>query len=147
MCLCHPYFISVSPLEYPGEVSVFGRFMKNYSICLCVYRVSLCLLNSSFCVRCPLRWCEMRVRVCEYISWRLILILLIFFKWNTFLPPIALFPLVSSLFFNLLNRKLFIIHAQNLFSRFFSSSSVPCVCVRAFLISLYFYSHFIVFIF
>lgn len=33
-CLCHPYFIFLSPLEY-GKVSCLEDLLKNY-VCVCV---------------------------------------------------------------------------------------------------------------
>lgn len=88
VCVIHILF-SVSPLEYPGEVSVFGRFMRNYSMWLCVFE------RAPF-VRCPV--CAHTCVCWLSRSWRLIPILLVSNEMHFVyhLPSISLAPLTCS---------------------------------------------------
>lgn len=119
------------------SVSVWKIYEKLFDVSLYVCAVSLCdsLWKSSFCSM-PSVFVCIHARLLS-ISWRLILILQISNEMH-FVYLSSHSPL-----FNLFNRKrLFIIHAQNLFSRsyfFSSSSSWSCCIFILILLWLYFF--------
>lgn len=85
-----------------------------YWICVWVCSLFVWLFVSSFCLMPSVIVFVCTVYVCLLSkSWRLILILLISNEMHFFSTSHLTLP------FNLLNQKLFIIHAQNLFSRFY----------------------------